>query len=344
MSVPARKTLTVMALVGCACMLVGVGAAGAREGSRGVTTASSACPDPNPTIDVRDNGNGTRTVIYTQSLAVNDNSYGTGVVGWGNQTHVFSDLTLSDNVELQLFNGNLQTVLDFFLDYLSPQAGTPSGYASLGPTGGDGSIVTGDAASILSWDTSLAANLNGTGYFAGGSQTPGTLPPNTNGADLLVNSPPTVSNSDYTLATPNPWTNGWEFRSIYTVTVSNSAFGPSGFGGVTLPAVHNSPAKPTCGPTAVAVASFTATRLHQGVRVRWRTGTEADLLGFQVYRSRAHSWKRLSRSLIVAKGSSSGGSYRFVDQTARRGVAYRYRLEAVNRDGTANWFGPVRAT
>ena len=283
-------------------------------------------------------------MIFIQSLAVNDNSYGTGVVGWGNQTHAFSDLTVSDNAEFRLFNGSAQTVLDFFLDYLSVSPGTPSGYASLGATGGDGSIVTGSAASILSWDTSLAANLNATGYFAGGSQTAGTLPPNTNGADLLVNSPPTVSDSDYTLATPNPWTNGWEFQSIYRVTVSNAAFGPSGFGGVAVPTVHNSPAKPTCGPTAVVVASFTATRLHEGVRVRWRTGTEAELLGFHVYRLRDHSWKRITRSLIAAKGSMAGASYRFVDRTAKRGVAYRYRIQAVNRDGTTAWFGPVRVT
>ena len=80
-----------------------------------------------------------------------------------------------------------------------------------------------------------------------------------------------------------------------------------------------------------------ATRTAKGVLVRWRTGTEAELLGFQVYRSRGHSWKRLTRSLIVAKGSVAGASYRFLDQTARRGVAYRYRIKAVNRDGTTSW-------
>ena len=98
-------------------------------------------------------------------------------------------------------------------------------------------------------------------------------------------------------------------------------------------------------PTAVALASASAARTAKGgVLVRWRTGTEAELLGFQVYRSRGHSWKRLTRSLIVAKGSVAGASYRFLDRTARRGVAYRYRIKAVNRDGTTAWFGPVRVT
>jgi hypothetical protein len=97
-------------------------------------------------------------------------------------------------------------------------------------------------------------------------------------------------------------------------------------------------------PSAVTLASASAARMGKGVLLRWRTGTEAELLGFQVYRSRGHSWQRLTRSLIVANGSVAGASYRFLDRTARRGVAYRYRIKAVNRDGTTAWFGPVLVT
>jgi serine protease AprX len=96
-------------------------------------------------------------------------------------------------------------------------------------------------------------------------------------------------------------------------------------------------------PTAVTFASANATRTARGVLLRWRTGTEVDLLGFQVYRSRGHSWRRITYSLIAAKGSVSGASYRYLDKTARRGVSYRYRIKAVRSDGTATWFGPVRA-
>jgi hypothetical protein len=96
-------------------------------------------------------------------------------------------------------------------------------------------------------------------------------------------------------------------------------------------------------PLAVTVASFAARPVAHGVLLRWHTGTEADLLGFHVYRARGHSWRGIS-SLIAAKGSVSGASYRFLDKTAKRGVSYRYRLKAVNRDGTAAWFGPVRVT
>jgi len=98
------------------------------------------------------------------------------------------------------------------------------------------------------------------------------------------------------------------------------------------------------GPLAVEIQSFTGKRSREGVLVRWRTGTEANLVGFQVYRSRGHSWRRMTRPLIAAKGSVSGALYRYLDRTARHGVSYRYRIRAVHGDGTATWFGPVRVT
>ena len=100
----------------------------------------------------------------------------------------------------------------------------------------------------------------------------------------------------------------------------------------------------TVGTSAVTLASASASRTARGVLVRWRTGTETDLLGFHVYRSRGHSWQSITRSLIVAKGSVSGASYRYLDRTAKHGVSYRYRIKAVYHDGTATWFGPVRVT
>ena len=32
-----------------------------------------------------------------------------------------------------------------------------------------------------------------------------------------------------------------------------------------------------------------------------------------------------------------------LEASYQRGVSYRYRIKAVNSDGTATWFGPVRA-
>lgn len=62
---------------------------------------------------------------------------------------------------------------------------------------------------------------------------------------MLVDSPP--GNAAETTADP-PFT-GWNYQNVYRVTVSNSIFGASGPGSVTVPFVHNSPAKQQACPT-----------------------------------------------------------------------------------------------
>jgi hypothetical protein len=88
------------------------------------------------------------------------------------------------------------------------------------------------------------------------------------------------------------------------------------------------------------MAGMSAQRAKNGVVVRWRTASELDFLGFHVFRSQGLRWRRLTRSLIAARGQVAGASYRFLDRTARRGVRDRYRVQAVDRDGTKKWFGP----
>jgi archaellum component FlaG (FlaF/FlaG flagellin family) len=166
---------------------------------------------------------GNLNIIYDQFPAPNDNSYGVNAVGWGTHGHKFSDLTGSDHAGFQLVDGNGVVKLDFKIDYLSAKTGTASGYASLGATGGDGGInvaADGQGATGITGDSSLARNLNNLGYFVGGSQVPATKTA-TNGTDLLLNSPATVNTTDnYTLLTPNPWVNGWNFHDTYFVTIS----------------------------------------------------------------------------------------------------------------------------
>jgi uncharacterized repeat protein (TIGR01451 family) len=94
------------------------------------------------------------------------------------------------------------------------------------------------------------------------------------------------------------------------------------------------------GPTAVTLVSFTAARSRSGVVLRWRTGTEADTLGFHVYRERAGKWVRVDRRLIPSKGSVFGGRYSFLDRRAPR-AKVSYRLQAVDRNGSRTWYGAV---
>lgn len=95
-------------------------------------------------------------------------------------------------------------------------------------------------------------------------------------------------------------------------------------------------------PTAVQVQSFTAAPAAKGIRLRWRTASEAGLLGFNVYRGTAAQARKINHSLIPAKGSLSGRSYTWLHRGAKKGS--RYRLQVVNTDGSRRWAGAARST
>ena len=157
-----------------------------------------------------------------------DNTYGTNAIGWPGG-HSFGNLTGSDHAQFYGYDANGAKVLDFKLDYLTSSSGTPSGYASLGVTGGEGRMNLGSAASIQAWGTSLDYSLNKTGYCAGGD-----LP----GHHLSVNSPATDA-----FYTPNPTYPDWIYDVIYEVKIAKSAFGAAGFGSLEVPYIHASPSK-----------------------------------------------------------------------------------------------------
>lgn len=167
------------------------------------------------TLSTQVMANGDVKVIFRQSLNVVDNTYGTNASsGWGTKGHTFSNLTGSDKAEFAFTNRAGTKVLDATLDYISASSAFPSGYGTLGVAGGDGSLSTGSAANILSFDTTFSATLNKPQFRTG----------------YTVNSAP-APNAD------------WEYVDGYTIVVSHNAFGTSGFGGVTVPLVHDSPSK-----------------------------------------------------------------------------------------------------
>jgi uncharacterized repeat protein (TIGR01451 family) len=248
--------------------------------------------------------NGDLNITYDQFPAPNDNSYGVNAVGWGGANkHKFQDLVGSDHAGFQLTNASGTVVLSFNIDYISQvTTGTlpPSGYKSLGPFGGDGKILTGTlAAGDIEFDSSLARNLNNTGYFSGGVQVvgkPGTAGcpgANFNCQDLLINSPTTVDTiSNYTLVTPNPWNAGWDFHDTYFVKLHKAKLQNIGFlnaagqqvGTVSpnLDQLHNSPAK-ACpavppGPVNVTVTKAAAASGKNVVLTLMNNTTTSDAI------------------------------------------------------------------
>ncbi|HMA64922.1 MAG TPA: carboxypeptidase-like regulatory domain-containing protein [Chitinispirillaceae bacterium] len=150
-----------------------------------------------------------------------DNTYGTGAVGWSkSRGHTFRDLYVSDHVALSILNGAGQTVFNGKLDLLSVLSTAKTGYACLGPFGGDGVLTTGNATDIVSFGSSLDDNLNYYGY------------------NLQENSPETDSTYKQNPAYPY-----WQFYVLYRLTIKASAFGASGYGKAAMTSVHASPAK-----------------------------------------------------------------------------------------------------
>jgi hypothetical protein len=91
--------------------------------------------------------------------------------------------------------------------------------------------------------------------------------------------------------------------------------------------------------TATTFASSSATSTKRGVLLRWRTASEASILGFGVYRLRSGQYRRVTPTLLPAKGAIAGAPYRYMDAKAPRRGLLRYRIQMVERNGSRSWFG-----
>ena len=90
---------------------------------------------------------------------------------------------------------------------------------------------------------------------------------------------------------------------------------------------------------AATFSSLRVTRSQRGVVVRWRTASEVDALGFNVYRAIQGKRVRANARLLAARGA---GAYAFLDRRAPRTKSVRYWIQLVNLDGPRSWCGPAR--
>jgi hypothetical protein len=155
----------------------------------------------------------------TLNPAYADNTYGASAVGW-TRGHEFKDLLGSDATALGFHDDAGKAALVFHLDYLSADKMSAT-YQSLGATGGDGRMVTGDLGAILAYSTSMSRNLNERGYGAFTTDSPRT--------DAQL--------------TPDPAAPSWDFRVIYEAWVKTSIFGVGQLGFLNVPYLHVSPSK-----------------------------------------------------------------------------------------------------
>jgi hypothetical protein len=101
-------------------------------------------------------------------------------------------------------------------------------------------------------------------------------------------------------------------------------------------------------PTAVKMASFTATGQAGSVLLEWETVSEVNNLGFYLHRADAAEGARtrLNGALIpsASPGSQAGAVYNLLDTQVMPGITYYYWLEDVDTSGMSTMHGPVIGT
>ena len=98
----------------------------------------------------------------------------------------------------------------------------------------------------------------------------------------------------------------------------------------------------TAQATNIELSTLDATPSDKQVILKWKTETEVDNAGFNVWR--ADNFVKINHSLIPALGSTVEGSdYDFVDQWVLNGKRYFYLLEDIDTNGLSTFHGPVKA-
>jgi hypothetical protein len=89
----------------------------------------------------------------------------------------------------------------------------------------------------------------------------------------------------------------------------------------------------------VTLSSFTAISTDSVVMLKWRTESEVDNMGWNIYRCETKDGKfvKINDKLIPGAGNSAmPNSYQFVDKTVVKGRQYYYYLEDVDITGMRN--------
>ncbi len=95
----------------------------------------------------------------------------------------------------------------------------------------------------------------------------------------------------------------------------------------------------------VELTTFSATSLGDMVRLDWRTESESDNLGFNIYRSTTEdaSYVRINDELVPGAGTTSASqNYSYLDKDIASGMTYFYMLGDVSTGGVEKRHGPIR--
>ena len=100
-------------------------------------------------------------------------------------------------------------------------------------------------------------------------------------------------------------------------------------------------------PASASLISFGGIARDGAVQLKWKTGTELNTYGFNVWRrARDGTYRRLNAELVPAQqmGQVVGAKYRFRDGAVKAGKTYRYKLELVMSNGQSEWSKVIRVS
>ncbi len=100
--------------------------------------------------------------------------------------------------------------------------------------------------------------------------------------------------------------------------------------------------EPVAVSTAVTLRTLSVARSGRDLLVRWRTASESDILGYNVFREANGRRIRLNSSLIRSKGALGSASYSFRARARRVALTSRYWLQVVRADGSRSWLGSAK--
>lgn len=176
----------------------------------------------NATLYIIDDSSIDPTYVYIAWVidrGFNDASYGDNRHSTWPQGHTFFDLYESDKQRLDLENDCGEIVLDVTMDLLDgPGYTTPSGFQAVYNAADEDSeriYINGGDWTDMTYDTSIDANLNDTGYCVSGTCTCGTT------ADLLTNSPAWADEPNYI---PEAGCSQWEYSLIWEMRIERTVF------------------------------------------------------------------------------------------------------------------------
>jgi hypothetical protein len=84
---------------------------------------------------------------------------------------------------------------------------------------------------------------------------------------------------------------------------------------------------------------------YKTVLVRWETGSESQILGFNVWkRVGKHAWQKLNSDMVGAKntGEVFGNKYSMRDTNVQSGKRYSYQLEVISIYGYSAFTDPIQ--